>query len=71
MLKFLKVLFFLSIIISCILGFYFRNEHPHFIWQKIPVFDAIFGFVGCAVVIVIAKTLGHIWLQKEEDYYDD
>lgn len=67
----MKPLFFISIIMSCILGFYFQHPHPHFIWQKIPVFDAVFGFIGCVVIIVVSKALGKIWLQKEEDYYDD
>ena len=70
MLKNLKWIFYIAIVVSCVLGFYFRAEHPHFIWQKIPVYDALFGFIGCLVLIVVAKTLGHYLLQKEEDYYD-
>ncbi len=68
--KILKILLFLSIVITGALAFYFKNEHPHFIWQKIPVYDTIFGLVGSLVAIIIAKTLGHFLLQKEEDYYD-
>jgi drug/metabolite transporter (DMT)-like permease len=44
--------------------------HPHFWWEEIPVFSAIYGFVGCVVIIVASKALGHHWLQKEEDYYE-
>ena len=69
--KILKWLFILSIAVSCVLGFIFRNEHPHFIWQKIPVFEAVFGFVGCVVFVFLAKTIGKKWLQREEDYYDN
>lgn len=70
MLKKFKWGFYIAIVVICILGFYFRVEHPHFIWQKIPVYDALFGFIGCLVLIVVAKTSAHYLLQKEEDYYD-
>ena len=71
MVKYIKLSFFVIIIIVCGLGFIFYNKHPHFIWQKVPVFEAIFGFLGCLLFILIAKTLGKLFLQKKEDYYDD
>lgn len=45
------------------------NPHPH-LWDKIPLFYAMYGFVGCAVIILLAKALGKAILQKSEDYYD-
>ncbi|MDQ7838237.1 MAG: hypothetical protein RDU59_07075 [Thermodesulfobacteriota bacterium] len=68
--KTFKYIFFGSIALSCLLGLVFTNPHPHFWWQKIPVFDAVFGFIGCIVIIVVSKALGHGWLQKKEGYYD-
>ena len=70
MLKILKYLFFTSIGIFALLGFFVVPEHPHFFWEKIPAFDAIFGFWGCIVIVLIAKSLGHYLLEKDEDYYD-
>ena len=70
MLKMLKFLFFISIGIFVLLGFFVIPEHPHFIWEKIPGFDALFGFIGCIIIVVVSKALGHHWLQKNEDYYD-
>ena len=69
--KFLKWFFYLSIVLTCVLGFYFPNEHPHFIWQKLPVYDAVMGFVGCIIIVIISKAIGHNFLQKEEDFYGD
>ncbi len=66
-----KVIFGLSIICVCILGFLFPCEHPHYFWQKIPIFDAIFGFIGCIVLILFSKGIGHHFLQREENYYED
>jgi H+/Cl- antiporter ClcA len=48
----------------------FLHPHPHFWWEEIPVFSAIYGFIGCVVIIIASKALGHHWLQKEEDYYE-
>jgi hypothetical protein len=46
--------------------------HPHvtFWWEEIPGFNAIYGFISCAILILVAKALGH-WLKKEEDYYEE
>jgi len=46
------------------------HSHAAFVWQEIPGFSALYGFVGCILIIVVSKTLGHHWLQKEEDYYE-
>ncbi len=70
MVKKLKIILYISIAATCILGFLFPNEHPHFWWQKIPVFDAVFGFIGCIVIVLVSKWIGHGWLMKKEDYYD-
>ena len=69
--KTLKYIFFISIGLSIVLGILFRHENPHFWWEKIPVFDAVFGFLGCILIVVGSKALGHHWLQKDEDYYRD
>ena len=68
--KTFKIIFISGIVLSCVLGFVFPNPHPHFWWQYVPVYDAVFGFLGCLLIILLAKTLGHFWLQKKEDYYD-
>ena len=68
--KKLRLALYIGIAAVCFLGFIFPYPHPHFWWQKIPVFDAVFGFIGCIVIILFAKNLGHFWLTKDEDYYD-
>jgi uncharacterized membrane protein YhaH (DUF805 family) len=39
-------------------------------WNSIPAFFALFGFIGCVVVIFLAKGLGKLFLRKGEGYYD-
>jgi cytochrome bd-type quinol oxidase subunit 2 len=43
--------------------------HAPLFWQRLPFFSAAYGFIGCIVIIIASKALGHHWLQKREDYY--
>jgi hypothetical protein len=59
--------------LSVAAGFFVhRYLHPevHFFWERLPVFSAVYGFIGCLVIILGSKAIGHLWLQKEEDYYE-
>ena len=40
--------------------------HP---WEGFPGFFAIYGFVACVVLVVIAKEMRKV-LMRKEDYYD-
>ena len=57
-------------ILAGVLAYHFHLFHPYFWWENSPVFFAIYGFVGCIIIIIASKALGHYWLQKEEDYYE-
>lgn len=70
MIRIVKYILIISIGLSMLIGLFFRSEHPHFWWEKIPIFDAIFGFLGCIVIVLGSKALGHHGIQKDEDYYD-
>lgn len=39
-------------------------------WNAIPAFYALFGFVGCAVIILFSKVIGKLFVLKKENYYD-
>jgi hypothetical protein len=69
--RIVKYVLIISIGVSMVMGLFFRPEHPHFWWEKIPIFDAVFGFLGCILIVLGSKALGHHWLQKDEDYYRD
>jgi hypothetical protein len=71
MIRIVKYILITSIGLSMLAGIFFRPEHPHFWWEKIPAFDAIFGFLGCIVIVLGSKALGHHGIQKDEDYYHD
>ncbi len=47
----------------------YSSEHHHW-WDMIPAFYAVYGFVGCILIIKISKWFGKKIVFKDEDYYD-
>jgi len=47
------------------------KEQAHTQAEHIPAFWAVFGFVGCVVLIVVSKWFGHAGILRREDYYDE
>ena len=71
--KHLFRMFYGCLVLSILGGFFVRFYlHPHlfFSWQSLPIFGALYGFIGCVIIILGSKALGHFWLQKKEDYYE-
>jgi hypothetical protein len=47
------------------------KEHAHTSAEKFPAFWAVFGFIGCVIIILVSKWFGHCGIMKKEDYYDE
>lgn len=47
-----------------------EHRHIYHSWEKIPAFYAIYGFVGCVVLVLVAKEMRK-FLMRKEDYYDE
>ncbi len=47
-----------------------HTEHAPFVFENIPIFNAIFGLIMCVILGLGAKAYGHNLVMKEEDYYD-
>jgi hypothetical protein len=47
------------------------KEHAHTRWEHFPAFWAVFGFVGCVVIVLVSKWYGHRGIMTREDYYDE
>lgn len=58
------------ILAGSILAELFVHRHVSYIWDTIPGFYALYGFITCAFLIIVSKFLGKYWLKKEENYYD-
>jgi len=35
-------------------------------WHRAPAFHAVYGVVGCVLIVVVSKALGKVWLQRPE-----
>jgi uncharacterized PurR-regulated membrane protein YhhQ (DUF165 family) len=56
-----------------VLGFtvvaeFFVHRHPHFSMDGLLAFNAIYGFLACVALILIAKLLGFA-IKRPETYY--
>jgi putative heme iron utilization protein len=70
--KTLKKLGYLSLLLVVLSDFLVHREHAHYIWDKIPGWGALYGFVSCVVIILVSKFLGHQGrIMQGEDFYDD
>lgn len=47
------------------------KEHAHTDAERYFGFWAVFGFVGCVLIIFVSKWFGHRGIMKREDYYDE
>ncbi len=46
------------------------EAHPHFAVEAWFGFNALYGFLACAALIVFAKGLG-LLIKRKDDYYGD
>ncbi len=53
------------------LPFIVDKEHAHTAIEHVPAFWSVFGFVACALIIVLSKWYGHAGIMTREDYYDE
>jgi len=47
------------------------KEHAHTKLEHGPGFWALFGFLGCAALIILSKAFGRLGIVRREDYYDE
>lgn len=48
---------------------FFLHRHVEHPLESLPTFYAVYGFVGCVSLVLVAKELRK-WIKREEDYYD-
>jgi hypothetical protein len=48
-----------------------KAEAHTWLEESVPGFWALFGFLGCAVLIILSKWLGRLGVSRREDYYDE
>lgn len=61
----------LAVILIASIGVHYTiRPEVHFLWEGFPLFSAFYGFIGCVVIILGSKAIGHSFLQKRENYYE-
>lgn len=61
---------FYALCVILVIADFILHRHIGFSWEKIPAFYAIYGFVACVALVVIAKKIRAVVMRKE-DYYDE
>lgn len=59
------------LVVADALPFIVDKEHAHTAIERIPGFWSIFGFVACALIILVSKWFGHAGIMKRENFYDE
>lgn len=45
------------------------HRHVYHSWENLPLFYPIYGFVGCVILVLVARWM-RTFLMRSEDYYD-
>lgn len=67
--KALLTLFFACCLALFSIDFVVRRP-AHMVWEEWPGFYALFGFVACVLMVLVARSLLRPLVKREEDYYD-
>jgi membrane protein YdbS with pleckstrin-like domain len=67
--KRLLIIFF-SILVVLLGVEFFIHKHAFFPWEEWPEFYAVFGFVACVVLVLVAKYILRPLVKRSEDYYE-
>ena len=46
------------------------HRHIYHSWEKLPGFYAVFGFVACVILVLIATQMRKV-LMRDENYYEN
>ncbi|MDP9810831.1 hypothetical protein J2W42_003694 [Rhizobium tibeticum] len=64
-------LFYLALVLIVVADFLVPREHAEYLWDQLPGWSALYGFLSCVLLIFVSKFLGHQGgLMRREDYYD-
>ncbi len=61
---------FFSILVILLGLDFLVHKHAHFEWEMWPEFYAVYGYVACVVLVIVAKYILRPLVKRREDYYD-
>lgn len=60
---------FYAVCVILVIIDFFVHRHIYHSWEKVPAFYAIYGFVACVLLVLVAKEMRKV-LMRKEDYYN-
>jgi len=60
----------LLFLVTLVFEFTYLADYDSHWWNSIPAFYALFGFVGCIVIIYVAKFIAKNIVNRDINYYD-
>lgn len=61
---------FIAVLALTVAAEFFIEPHPHFDIERLFAFNALYGFLACGGLILVAKAIGLV-LKRRDDYYDE
>jgi hypothetical protein len=61
---------FIAVLAATVAAQLFIDSHPHFAVERLFAWNALYGLLACAALILVARSLG-LLLKRRDDYYDD
>ncbi|HEX6268544.1 MAG TPA: hypothetical protein VFZ81_16780 [Burkholderiales bacterium] len=61
---------FIAILALTVLAELAIEAHPHFAIERLFGFNALYGFLACAALILVAKGIG-LFVKRPDRYYDE
>lgn len=61
---------FFAILLLLLVIDFFIHKHPSFAWEEWPQFYAVYGFVACVALVLVAKYILRPLVKRREDYYE-
>ncbi|MFQ3251404.1 MAG: hypothetical protein ACI9O6_003251 [Glaciecola sp.] len=61
---------FYAICVLLVVADFIVHRHIYVSFEEIPTFYALYGFVACVVLVVIAKEMRKL-VMRDENYYDE
>jgi len=57
-------------LITLVLEFTYLADYDSHWWNSVPAFYALFGFIGCVVIVYVAKFIAKNIVNRDINYYD-
>jgi hypothetical protein len=61
---------FIAVLAVTVLAELAVEPHPHFGVERLFGFNALYGFLACAALILLARGIG-VFLKRPDRYYDE